>query len=577
MSGRIPRSFIDDLLVRVDIVDLIDSRVPLKKSGNNFVARCPFHNEKTPSFSVNRSRQIYHCFGCGVSGNAISFLMSFNHLDFIEAVEDLAAFVGVDVPRESGDNPLGNQKLGQVTSYELLERVAQFYVGQFRGDGGKVAIDYLKRRGVSGDVARDYGLGYSPDNWDALLSRFDRKGLIDTGMLVVRDDGKVYDRFRGRLMFPIRDKRGRVLGFGGRVLDDSLPKYLNSPETSLFSKGKELYGLHELLSKNSKPARILIVEGYMDVIALAQFGLNNVVAALGTAISRSQVESLFRFSSELVFCFDGDAAGRQAALRAVDAVLPNLRDGRQVKIMLLPQGQDPDSLVRVEGLSAFDQRVEAAQMFSDYFFDQLGHEVDLRVTEGRAKLAALAKPQLEKIPAGVFKEMMVERLQSLVGLPTVIAPVRQMRSHVIPAKYGQQKGGKISAVRTLAALLVQHPSLLEDLDLASLNMKLFADAGLDFLIDLFAVIEREKPENAAVLLEYYRDSQHAKSVAALANMALSVPEGGEHQEFVGALKRLVDQLSENRLNCLLDKERKTGLNDVEKNELRELLQSKARS
>ncbi len=319
MSGRIPREFIDELLVRVDIVDLIDSHVPLKKTGANYVARCPFHTEKTPSFSVNRNKQFFHCFGCGASGNAISFLMDFNHLDFVEAVEDLAGFAGIDVPRESIDYQAGSKKEDLNSLYVLMEQVAAFYVKQLRtGDEGKKAVEYLKNRGVSGDCASDFMLGYAPDEWKALASRFNQKLLIEAGLLVSKEGGQAYDRFRGRIMFPIRDKRARIIGFGGRVLDDSLPKYLNSPETSLFHKGKEVYGLYELLQKNSKPQRILIVEGYMDVIALAQFGIDYAVAALGTAASQAHLDLLFRFSSELVFCFDGDRAGREAAWRVMD-------------------------------------------------------------------------------------------------------------------------------------------------------------------------------------------------------------------------------------------------------------------
>ncbi|MFZ2170476.1 MAG: DNA primase, partial [Methylococcaceae bacterium] len=346
MSGRIPSEFIDELLVRVDIVDLIDSHIPLKKTGANYVARCPFHAEKTPSFSVNRNKQFFHCFGCGASGNAISFLMDFSHLDFVEAVEDLAAFVGIDVPRQSAGYQVGAKKDDLNSLYVVMEQVAAFYVKQLRtSDEGKKAVEYLKNRGVSGDCASDFMLGYAPDEWKALTGRFNQKLLIEAGLLVNSENGSIYDRFRGRIMFPIRDKRARIIGFGGRVLDDSLPKYLNSPETPLFHKGKEVYGLYELLEKNSKPQRILIVEGYMDVIALAQFGIHYAVATLGTAASQAHLDLLFRFSSELVFCFDGDQAGRNAAWRAIASVFPSLKGGRSCRIMLLPQNHDPDSLV----------------------------------------------------------------------------------------------------------------------------------------------------------------------------------------------------------------------------------------
>ncbi|HEY8097423.1 MAG TPA: DNA primase, partial [Methylobacter sp.] len=418
MSGRIPREFIDDLLVRVDIVDLIDSHVPLKKTGNNFVARCPFHVEKTPSFSVNRKKQFFHCFGCGASGNAISFLMDFSHLDFVEAVEDLAGFVGVEVPRESIEYQSTGQKKEDLSSlYMLMEQVAAFYVEQLRtSDEGKGAVEYLKSRGVSDDCASDFMLGYAPDEWKALASRFNPKLLLEAGLLVDKEGGgQPYDRFRGRLMFPIRDKRARIIGFGGRVLDDSLPKYLNSPETPLFHKGKEVYGLYELLEKNAKPQRILIVEGYMDVIALAQFGIHYAVAALGTAASQAHLDLLFRFSSELVFCFDGDKAGQEAAWRAMESAFSSLKDGRQIRIMLLPQNHDPDSLVREEGVDGFIGRIQTADTLSEYFFGHFSNELNLSEMEGRAQLVNKAKPYLDKLPESVFKEMMFARLKELSG------------------------------------------------------------------------------------------------------------------------------------------------------------------
>ena len=337
MSGRIPREFIDDLLVRIDIVDLIDSHVPLKKAGSNYVARCPFHAEKTPSFSVNRNKQFFHCFGCGASGNAIGFLMDFSHLDFVEAVEDLATFAGVSFPKESLDYRAGAKQEDLSNLYLVMEQVAAFYSEQLRNNvRAKKAVEYLIARGVSDDVVHNFMLGFAPEDWNALAGRFNQQSLIDAGLLGRNESGRVYDRFRGRIMFPIRDKRARIIGFGGRVLDDSLPKYLNSPETSLFHKGKEVYGLFELLQKKDKPRNILVVEGYMDVIALSQYGVHNAVATLGTAVTQAHLDLLFRFSSELVFCFDGDAAGRAAAWRAIASVFPSLKDGRPIRSSMLP-------------------------------------------------------------------------------------------------------------------------------------------------------------------------------------------------------------------------------------------------
>ncbi len=571
MSGIIPRQFIDDLLVRVDIVDLIDSHVPLKKTGSNFVARCPFHTEKTPSFSVNRNRQFYHCFGCGASGNAISFLMDYSHLGFVEAVEDLAAFVGVDVPREAGDTSW-EAKEDSSRLYDVLEKVAVFYAEQLRSPEGGKAVEYLKARGVSGELARDFALGYAPNAWDVLSGRFDQDLLVDAGLLVVKDDGKVYDRFRGRLMFPIRDKRKRVVGFGGRVLDDSLPKYLNSPETAVFSKGKELYGLYELLEKKIRPERILIVEGYMDVIALTQFGIGHVVAALGTATSKTQIDLLFRFASELVFCFDGDNAGRQAAWKATEAALPCLRDGRQIKIMLLPQGQDPDSLVRSEGLTGFQERMAGAQVLSDYFFDSVAGQVDLATMEGRSQLLATAKPQLEKVPLGFFRDMMLRRLQDLSGARLVDKPAN--RSTLKPSfkqKAKNNQAPKLSLTRKVLALLLQHPHLATVFVSRMMDLEGAEFAGLDVLRHVLSVIALEKPENSAILLELYRGTPQEKMVNTLSGMELGVPSGGEEAELIGALQQILRQTKEDRLNGLLEKGRQQSLNHEEKQLLTKLL------
>ena len=550
MSGRIPRQFIDDLLVRVDIVDLIDSRVPLKKVGSNFVARCPFHTEKTPSFSVNRNRQTYHCFGCGAGGNAISFLIDYAHLGFVEAVEDLAAFIGVDVPREAVDQIDFSSKQDTSRLYALLEQVAAFYVEQLRSHEGKAAIDYLKQRGLTGEIARDFGLGYAPNSWDALLARFDQQTLVDAGMLVVKEDGKVYDRFRGRLMFPIRDKRKRVIGFGGRVLDDSLPKYLNSPETDIFSKGKEVYGLCELLEHKAKPERILIVEGYMDVIALAQYGVHNAVAALGTATSKVHMDLLFRFASELVFCFDGDNAGRQAAWKAVEAALPSLRDGRQIKIMLLPQGHDPDSLIREESLQGFETRIADALVLSDYFFEHLGAGLNLATVEGKAKLLSVARPQLEKMPRGFFREMMFARLREITGAKLQDA-VGRGGSPI--ANQAKDKVQSASMMRKLLALLLQYPQLAQKAEqqmyeLADVNL-----AGMDLLKQVLELIAREQPKTSAVLIEIFRGTEHEKVVNALSNLAWDVPEFNADAEFGGAWNQLLRQIQDNRMAALIEK------------------------
>lgn len=583
MSGRIPREFIDELLVRVDIVDLIDSHVPLKKTGNNFVARCPFHTEKTPSFSVSRKKQFFHCFGCGASGNAISFLMDFNHLDFVEAVEDLAGFAGLEVPRESINYQVEQKKEDLPNLYALMEQVAAFYVERLRSsDEGKKAVEYLKNRGVSGDCASEFMLGYAPNEWKSLASRFNPELLLKAGLLVDKEEKQPYDRFRGRIMFPIRDKRARIIGFGGRVLDDSLPKYLNSPETSLFHKSKEVYGLYELLEKNTKPQRILIVEGYMDVIALAQFGIHYAVATLGTATSQAHLDLLFRFSSELVFCFDGDKAGKEAAWRAMEPAFSCLKDGRQIRIMLLPQNHDPDSLVREEGVDGFIGRTKAAETLSEFFFGYFSKELNLSELEGRAQLASKAKPYLEKLPESIFKEMMFARLKELsgwVGLDVLentatLASKQNSKQYRKIDKKRPQDNGRLSSARMAIALLVQNPRLAEILEQREINWGELEFSGADLFKNILQMIADKNPANAAVLTECYRDAAEEKSIKALALLDPQVPDDKIDAVFGDSLDRLLTQSREVILARLLDKSKAEGLDAQEKELLLKMLAAK---
>ena len=565
MSGRISKEFIDELLVRVDIVDLIDSHVPLKKTGANYVARCPFHTENSPSFSVNRAKQFFHCFGCGASGNAIGFLMDFSHLDFVEAVEDLAAFAGVSVRRESVANSVASSAESSTKGdlnnlYQLMEQVAAFYVEQLRVN--PKAIDYLKARQVKGEVSRDFLLGYAPDKWSVLSEHFDQKLLVEAGLVVVKDDGLVYDRFRARIVFPIRDRRARIIGFGGRVLDDSMPKYLNSPETTLFHKGKEVYGLHELLGKNSKPQRILIVEGYMDVIALAQFGIHYAVAALGTASSSAHLDLLFRFSSELVFCFDGDKAGREAAWRVMDAAFLSLKDGRSCRIMLLPQQHDPDSLVREEGVESFTQRVQSAQALSDYFFDKLASGLNLSEVEGRALFFSKAKPYLDKLTEGAFKDMMFERLQLLSGMSGLVNTDKNFVMDVAP-KLRAQDLNRLSSARVALALLLQNPRLAECVEQKEIEWDGLEFRGVELFRSVLEVILAKGAVNTAVLIEHYRNTPQEKSVKALALLDVFVPEDKIEDVFSDALSGLLKQASETSIARLQAKAQAQGLDKEE--------------
>ncbi|MEI6706481.1 MAG: DNA primase [Methylococcales bacterium] len=573
VSGRIPREFINELLVRVDIVDLIDSHLPLKKTGANYVARCPFHTEKSPSFSVSRNKQMFHCFGCGASGNAIGFLMDFNHSDFVEAVEDLAAFVGIDVPREttSASYQAEPKKQDLNTLYLVMEQVAALYVQQLRDS--VEAIDYLKARGISGTIARDFMLGYAPTQWRPLLEQADTKTLTDCGLLGSNDNGEVYGRFRGRLMFPIRNRRGRIIGFGGRVLDNSLPKYLNSPETSLFSKGKEVYGLHELLAKNSKPQRILIVEGYMDVVALAQFGIHTAVAVLGTAASRVHLDLLFRFTSELVFCFDGDNAGQTAAWRLMESAFASLKDGKQIRIMTLPAQHDPDSLIRELGLPKFTEQIETATPLSQYFFNRLTNSLTLSDREGRSQLVKQAKPYLEKLPEGVFKEMMLEQLKRLSGYDN-LDDVENMATLKNSNQWQMLAKSRQPLPRLALALLVQNPELIAVIEQREIDWACLKFEGVGKFTSILQTILHEKPANTGALLEYYRGHSDEPIIKKLADLQLEIPASNEAAEFSGAIDKLLAQSIDNHRRWLLKKLETTGLTPQEKEQLQKLFNTK---
>jgi DNA primase len=423
MAGLIPQPFIDDLLDRIDIVDVVDSRVKLKKTGKNYSACCPFHDEKTPSFTVSPDKQFYYCFGCGASGNALGFVLDYERVSFPEAVEQLARLAGVEVPREAKpkDDPAERTRK---RLYELLEKADDYYQQQLRQHPAKhFPVNYLKNRGLSGAIAKDFGIGFAPPGWDNLMQTLGeteeaRKLLTEGGMLIEKpEDGRRYDRFRNRIMFPIRDVRGRIIGFGGRVLGDDKPKYLNSPETPVFHKGKELYGLYEARQAYRQLPRLLIVEGYMDVVALAQFEIRYACATLGTACGEDHLTRAFRYTSEIVFCFDGDEAGRKAAQRALENCLPTMEDGRHVKFLFLPEGEDPDTLVRQVGAEKFETMIEKAVPLEEFLFDAVSQDINIQTMDGRATLSKRAAPLLHRLPTGVFKELMFANLATRTGLP----------------------------------------------------------------------------------------------------------------------------------------------------------------
>ncbi|MCK5810821.1 MAG: DNA primase, partial [Cocleimonas sp.] len=386
MAGRIPQDFIDGLLTRVDLVDIINARVPLKKKGSNYVACCPFHNEKTPSFSVSQPKQFYHCFGCGVGGSAITFLMEYDHMDFVESIEALASQLGLDVPRE-GNNQTPRKRINK-DLYELMQDACDYYQHQLTTS--ILAKDYLHNRGLSAEISARFKLGYALSGWDNTLKHlspsYSQKQIIHAGLVIEKDNGGGYDRYRDRIMFPIRNRKGQVIGFGGRVMGDEKPKYINSPETELFHKGSELYGFYEARDATRKLARIIVVEGYMDVIALAQYDISYAVATLGTATTQQHIQLLFRSVPEIIFCFDGDRAGKEAAWRALNNALSLVVDGKEIRFLFLPDGEDPDSLVRKIGKEKFESSyTEDALALTDYLLQHLQQAFNISSREGKAR------------------------------------------------------------------------------------------------------------------------------------------------------------------------------------------------
>ena len=544
MGGLIPNSFIEELLGRVDIVEIIERRVPLKKAGREFQACCPFHDEKTPSFTVSPQKQFYHCFGCGAHGSAIGFMMNYEGLEFVDAVEELARHAGLDVPREQSSKPRPSAGL-----YETLESAAVFYQDKLKES--PEAIDYLKRRGVSGEVARDFGIGFAPSGWDNLIKQLGTDEaklarLRKTGMLSQGKSGE-YDKFRHRIMFPIHDRRGRAIAFGGRALDDDGPKYLNSPETELFHKGRELYGLYLARRSQAKLDRILVVEGYMDVVALAQFGFRNCVATLGTATTGDHAELLFRAADEVVYCFDGDRAGRKAAWRALESTLPRLRDGRQARFLFLPDGEDPDSMVRKAGADGFSVLLDEAQPLSDFFFDHFTGEVDMTALDGRAKLVELARPELETLPAGVFRDMMFARLETLAQhrlTPGQKAPTSEKAQPRRP-RPSQSR----TPMRMAMAHLVQNPGLATTVQ----NMDAFDGcniAGFEIWRELVDFCAKSPNMSTAQLLELWHEHPAQSHLNILATWQLPGEASQQAQEFHDAITGLELQWTETRIGLM---------------------------
>ncbi|MFZ5757263.1 MAG: DNA primase [Pseudomonadota bacterium] len=574
MAGRIPQSFVDDLLARTDIVGVIEARVPLKRAGRNYSACCPFHKEKTPSFSVSPDKQFYYCFGCGATGNAIGFLMEYERRSFPEAVQELADRAGLTVPHEGGDDD-GHAARNRAL-YDILADGDRFYREQLRKNSLRErAVNYLKKRGLTGEIAQRFGLGYAPPGWDNLLSAAgtddNRKRLLVDSGLVVAQDGKTYDRFRDRVMFPIRDQRGRVIGFGGRVLGDEKPKYLNSPETPVFHKGRELYGLYEAKQANRTLERLLVVEGYMDVIALAQQGITNAVATLGTACTPDHIDLLYRQAGEIVFCFDGDAAGRKAAWRALETTLPKMLDGRSARVLFLPPEHDPDSLVRAEGPDAFTARLAQADSLDDVLLRALAARVDMTRTDGRARLAALAKPYVAQIPGEVLKALVTQKLADLAQVdPRLLAaapPAAEPRAgdtidpptaddgppppffddDAVPTASRRPRRGPpapLSAAGHAIRNLLVDPALAHETDVLP-ELRGLEQPDVELLFEVLDILRASEHPSVPMLFGRLQGSARYDEFIAIVGRDLHQPEG-DHEEardarralLAGSLRRL---------------------------------------
>ncbi len=592
MSGRIPQNFIDELVARTDIVELISARVPLKKAGREFKACCPFHDEKSASFWVSPDKQFYHCFGCGAHGTALGFLINYDRLSFPEAVEELASRAGLEIPREARADEGKQQEGADLAS--LMGRVAQHWSMGLQNDAR--AAEYLDRRGLEPATRERFQIGYAANSWNDVLNRFakdtkTRAELLACGLIIEREGAgdRYYDRFRDRIMFPIRDARGRVIAFGGRIIDQGEPKYLNSPETSLFHKGRELYGLYEVRQSRAPLKRLMIVEGYMDVVRLHQAGVQYAVATLGTATTPEHLKRAFRLVSEVVFAFDGDRAGRAAAWRALNNALPELREGRQLRFLFLPEGHDPDTLVGEEGREAFERRLEQSLPLSEYLVQELGSQVDLGNADGKARFAELARPLIARVPEGVYRELLIERLAEAIRLPAdrlralwqgeaarSTAKPTARSSADLPGNMTGRSAGRGGLMRQAVLMLVHHPVIAAELspkDLATLAT--VEEPGADILRRLIEDLRLDPCKSTAQLLERWRDQPEQARLARLAaTEALITAAEGARRELQNAIGRMGEEARRRRLDALLTKEQESGLSAEEKRDLQALMSGK---
>lgn len=579
MSGLIPKQFIVDLIDRADVVEVVGRRVPLKKAGKEFKACCPFHDEKSASFTVSPTKGFYHCFGCGAHGTALDFLMQYDHMEFVEAVESLAGIMGVEVPREESQRPARSFD----ALFDLLAQVEKFFTARLKDN--EAAVDYLKARGIDGSTAKRFGLGYAPDGWSNILDEFGTSKeaigrLLATGLIIEKDNGGHYDRFRDRIMFPIRDSRGRTIGFGGRVLGNAVPKYMNSPETVLFHKGQELYGLYEARQALRNIDRLVVVEGYMDVVGLARHGIEFSTATLGTATTDEHLNRLFRTCDEIAFSFDGDRAGRAAAWKALENALPQIREGRQVRFVFLPDGQDPDSFVQERGAQAFMAALDNAMPLSDFLIEELAGQVDMESVDGRARLAELARPLVGRLPPGVYRELLTARLAETVGLPvhkleSVLSGSSASRARKASPtstrlrgrSSGTQGGGRPSIVRRAITLVLHEPQAAAGVDVERLAG--VSKPGSDLLRDLIEIAQSELNISTAGLLERFRDDEEGQHLGKLAAVEMPASEDFDAAaELADCVRQLALSVKRDRIGFLIGKQALGTLSASERDELR---------
>ncbi|ALG67614.1 DNA primase [Beggiatoa leptomitoformis] len=574
---RIARSFINDLVARADIVEIIDSYVPLRKAGRNYVACCPFHNEKTPSFSVSAEKQFYHCFGCGVHGTVLTFLVEHGRMDFYEAVHELSSRLGINVIYEEGSDNKSTFIETHSDLYAVMVAAARYYQQQLHQPVGREALAYLQRRGLSDTVIAEFEIGYAPAEWDGLLKalKVDSATLLQAGLLTEHESGKQYDRFRHRVMFPIHDQRGQVIAFGGRVLDDSKPKYLNSPETPLFSKGKELYHWDKV-RKARALKRVVVVEGYMDVVALTQHHVTNGVATLGTATTPDHLQRLFRSVSDIVFCFDGDEAGRKAAWRTVETVLPLLQDGRQISFAFLPEEDDPDSFVRRQGTDAFNTYLDEALPLSQFLLNTLTQQVKLDSIEGQARLTELIRPYINQLPDGTYRELLLKNLKKLVPVDlkksTTLKDIGKKTENAFNRTPKKANFKELSLVEQLIVYLLLYPQFAQEIEYPNKKLSGLYLENIDLLIHILVLVRNNPTLTLAGICEQWRDTDYAELVN---RFAIYQPHFLEEQrcfdvkqEFNDVIQRLYAEYERQRWQFLLQKFQKGTITEEEKQEFK---------